>query len=70
MFHLFAGNNYYPDSGLGDYVQSFEEEDEAQIVGANLCKPPDDDTYGHLDWWAVISDHGGRLTEVSRGYSK
>lgn len=44
MFHLFAGNQYYPQSGLGDYRGTFDSVEEAELEGVIL----------QTDWYCVI----------------
>ena len=56
-FHLFAGDSYYPQSGLGDYQGSHET-----LVDA-LAAPR-----GTSDWWVVVeTQDDGSLSEVRRG---
>jgi hypothetical protein len=63
-YHLFAGYNYYPDSGLGDYRGSFDEEADAIEAGKIGVSAKE---FGP-DWWVVITEQGGGLIESARGY--
>ena len=62
MFYLFAGYNYYPMSGLGDYQGKYDTEEEAEAAGKALLKGSD-------DWYTVITiDDDGDLREVANGW--
>lgn len=68
MYHLFSGQNYYPESGLGDYVNAFETQEEAEEIGRQKCGQ--DGTNWQNDWWVVVTEVDGRLTTVSRGSAR
>ena len=67
MYHLFSGHNYYPESGLGDYVGPYEDlalaEDAARSQTEDL-------KFFSTDWWVIVAEQDGRLQEVSRGYKE
>jgi hypothetical protein len=63
-YHLFAGYNYYPEAGLGDYEGSFDEENEAIEVGKAAVNT---ESHGP-DWWLVITERDGNLLETAGGY--
>ena len=57
-FHVFAGDDYYPMSGLGDYVGFVDDLMLARQLGENAKS----------DWWTVAQqDETGRLVEIDRG---
>jgi hypothetical protein len=58
MYHLFAGDDYYPDRGLGDYVWSYDDLNKAEAEGRSLIKD-------RKDWFSVITESDGRLVEVN-----
>ena len=61
-FHLFAGMQYYPSMGLGDYVDCYKtlEEAEAAAVGQGSTKP--------YYWYSIMQvSTTGRLVEVAGG---
>lgn len=61
MFYLFCGDNYYPQSGLGDYRGKFSTLDEADAEGKRLKKSEE---YGN-DWYVIVTvDTDGELREV------
>lgn len=69
-FHLFAGQGYYPQSGLGDYVGGFDSLEEAESAGEKVCGPKPDGHDGYWnseDWYSVITERDGVLVEVGWG---
>lgn len=70
MFHLFAGQGYYPESGLGDYIGPYETLDEAEAEGKNKTAPRGNFSWGEQDWYSVITESDGRLVEVASGWGK
>lgn len=71
-YHLFTGQGYYPQSGLGDYEDSFDTLSEAVDAGRVKCgdtKPDDYVGYWYSDdWYSVIQEQEGRLVEVASGW--
>lgn len=64
MFYLFAGDHYYPSSGLGDYQGKYDTEEEAEAAGKALTRKKEYSS----DWYCIITvDDDGDLREVSRG---
>lgn len=64
MYHLFAGSNYYPQAGVGDYVNAFEELEDAEKFGIEKVQQ----SFYSDDWWIVLTeDEYGRLEEVASG---
>jgi hypothetical protein len=57
--HLFMGASYYPQSGTGDYVDSFNSPEEAQQYAQ--------ENPGGNDWYSVLIDDGERLHEWEFG---
>jgi hypothetical protein len=58
-FWLFMGDNYYPESGLGDYKGAFDCVHDAR--DAVPCY--------RGDWWTILtSDERGELIEVISAY--
>lgn len=49
---LTAGPRYYPSSGDGNWIKTFETEEEAELTGAKLLK--DDAKSHYYDWYEVI----------------
>ena len=69
MFHLWAGDNYYPQGGLGDYKGFFEAQEDAEGEGIRLTRVKHGQ-YTHCDWWEVgMIDTDGELVRVSAGNS-
>lgn len=66
MFHLFSGQGYYPQSGLGDYVGPYETLEEAEVEGMRKTNP--NQTKFEDDWYSVIIERDGRLQEVRSGW--
>ena len=60
-FHAFAGMLYYPCSGLGDYVGSYETEEEARKA-ASKAKHKEGSSYA---WSTILAhDEDGSLFEL------
>ena len=55
-FAVFAGSTYYPSAGLGDFVASFDTEEEAKlcVVAKKLRKE------SGIDWFLIedLKDYG------------
>lgn len=62
-YHLFVGYQYYPGYGLGDYKGSFDNLDDALMVGGERLAIDNDD-------WFVVVGHSddGSLVEVDSGW--
>lgn len=58
MYHLFSGANYYPDSGLGDYISSYDDLGEAEEEGRSLIE-------GRRDWFSIITEQDKKLVELT-----
>lgn len=64
MFFLFAGFQYYPESGVGDYKETYPTQEEATAAGKAFI------TGGKYDWYSVLAVRaGGHLDEVDSGFS-
>ena len=64
-YHLFTGDDYYPQAGLGNYQESFDSEDEAIEAGRSYIDKkrtrfPD-------DWYYVIAEVSGHLAMLASG---
>jgi len=55
-FAVFAGSNYYPTQGLGDFVASFDTEDEAKQCVADKKLREE----SGIDWFLIedLKDYG------------
>jgi hypothetical protein len=74
--HVFMGQGYYPEQGLGDYKKSFysnESEFDSSTPQAVL------DGWAYVekefkdsgeDWWSLIEDSGEGLVEIGSGYKR
>lgn len=70
MYHLFAGQGYYPSSGLGDYKGPYVVLEEAVDEAKRLTKKAEGFSYGIEDWYSILTENDeGHLVEVSFGYS-
>lgn len=59
MYHLFAGDDYYPMGGLGDYRGSFPTIEDAHAATLSIR---------YLDWWEIAAiDFDGNLSSVDKG---
>lgn len=55
QYLLFAGYNYYPGGGMNDYIDEFDDLEDAKQRGANVS-----DSYGtEYDWWHIYDTHTG-----------
>lgn len=64
QFHVFVGARYYPSSGLGDYIGSYETLGESSsALRDRLLREQAD---GGLYYWGCIVGHNddGSLVEV------
>jgi hypothetical protein len=65
--HVFMGEGYYPQAGLGDYRTSFysdtAEEDADRYVEETFLAS------GH-DWYAILTDNGNGLVEYAYNYRR
>lgn len=63
LFHLFAGEQYYPGVGVSDYRGSYTNIDLAVDRGRHLVSE------GSCEWWVILGHRpDGSLKEVDRGY--
>lgn len=53
QYLLFAGDNYYPSGGWGDFIKSFESLEDAKEVGAKYS--------GNFTWWHVVDVNTGEV---------
>jgi len=55
-FVVFAGSNYYPSAGLGDFVASFDTEEEAKLCVSDKKLQEESGS----DWFLVedLKDYG------------
>ena len=61
-YHVFAGNNFYPESGLGDYRGSHEDIEHATFNAIGRL------THDGCDWYSILQEsHVGTLVEVASG---
>lgn len=61
MYHVFAGAQYYPSSGLGDYIDSYATLEEARAAAM--------ESRSWVDWWAiVVTTPEGKLSSIDSGY--
>lgn len=56
-YHVFAGDNYYPSAGKGDYKASFSEYDEAKEY-------IEESVLNNFDWVCILWDDGYKLHEA------
>lgn len=69
MYHLFAGQGYYPMAGLGDYVGPRESLEDAIEEGRALLTRKPNRSWGEQDWFVVVAENeDGRLVELSYAY--
>jgi hypothetical protein len=54
MFFLFAGEQYYPSGGMNDFIDQFDNIDDAIGVGRS----------GKYDWYNIASLQDGKLVTV------
>lgn len=57
-YFLFAGSTYYPKSGMGDFVNSFDKVSDAIYAAANLAS---------CDWWEVYDTIDVQPELISHG---
>jgi len=57
MFFLFAGEHYYPSGGMHDFIDQFDNIDDAIGVGRS----------GKYDWYNIASLQDGKLVTVTSG---
>lgn len=58
LYYVFAGDQYYPTSGLGDYRGAFETQEDAERYVKN-CR---------CDWWVILRAEVAGLVEIDSGY--
>lgn len=58
-FHLFVGDNYYPDGGAKDLQGSFDTIGEAVEHVANMRNG--------ADWWHVLDSSTGEIVKSQEG---
>ena len=57
MFFLFAGEHYYPSGGMNDFIDQFDNIDDA--IGTADS--------GKYDWYNIASLQDGKLVTVTSG---
>ena len=58
-YHLFAGHDYYPSGGMGDWVGAYDSERDALTALATR----------NYDWWHIVTfdPETGGPTDISEG---
>lgn len=64
QFLLFVCEKYYPQGGWADFVDSFDDADEA----AKAAEPVMKSNYGSDQWWEVIDLSTGRVIKEGKNY--
>ena len=52
-FLLFTGMTYYADGGANDFIGSFENIEDAEMAGKNMCDKEQKGVFAD-DWWHVF----------------
>lgn len=57
MFLLIAGDNYYPCSGTGDWIGTFETKSDAEdeVVKTDKTYAPYQIRGGEYDWYEIVN---------------
>jgi hypothetical protein len=58
MFFLFAGDQYYPSGGMNDFIDQFDNIDDAIGIARS----------GKYDWYNIATVQNGELVTVTAGH--
>jgi hypothetical protein len=67
MYFLFAGEDFYPDGGMQDFIGTFPTLEAARRSATNPPKDEDGWNLYQVEWYQIAQVVDGKLVEVERG---